>query len=99
MVGGTWLLVPRPWSCASTLGIRLERSFIQIAANGSSELILCCVCSQRGNCRSYHDFGVATWRKNRPFVQFTAEGRWPSFMSLNETNDPGTCVYVTFLIF
>ena len=37
MVGGTWLVVPRPWSCGSTLGIRLERSFTQIAANGSSE--------------------------------------------------------------
>ena len=37
MVGGTWLVVPRPWSCGSTLGIGLERSFTQIAANGSSE--------------------------------------------------------------
>ena len=37
MVGGTWLAVPRPWCCGSTLGISLERSFIQIAANGSSE--------------------------------------------------------------
>ena len=34
MVGGTWFTVPRPWSCGSTLGISLERSFIQIAANG-----------------------------------------------------------------
>ena len=37
MVGGTWLAVPRLWSCGSTLGIRLKRSFIQIAVNGSSE--------------------------------------------------------------
>ena len=39
MVGGTWLAVPRPWACGSTLGINLEQSFIQIAANGSSEPI------------------------------------------------------------
>ena len=39
MVGGTWLAVPRPWSCGSTVGIRLERAFIQIAASGSSEPI------------------------------------------------------------
>ena len=37
MDGGTWLVVPHPWACGSTLGIRLEQSFIQIAANGSSE--------------------------------------------------------------
>ena len=36
MVGGTWLVVPHPWACGSALGIRLEQSFIQIAANGSS---------------------------------------------------------------
>ena len=40
MVGGTWLAVPHPWSCGSTLGISQEQSFIQIAANGSSEPIL-----------------------------------------------------------
>ena len=34
MVGGTWLAVPRLWSCGSTLDIWLKRSFIQIAANG-----------------------------------------------------------------
>ena len=39
MDGGTWLVVPHPWACGSTLGIRLEQSFIQIAANGSSEPI------------------------------------------------------------
>ena len=32
-------MVPHPWACGSTLGIRLEQSFIQIAANGSSEPI------------------------------------------------------------
>ena len=37
MVGGTWLVVPHPWASGSTLGISLEQSFIQIAANGSSE--------------------------------------------------------------
>ena len=37
MVGGTWLAVPRLWSCGSTLGISLEQSFIQIATNGSLE--------------------------------------------------------------
>jgi len=37
MVGGTWLVVPHPWASGSTLSIRLERSFIQIAANGSLE--------------------------------------------------------------
>ena len=40
MVGGTWLVVPHPWACSSTLGISLEQSFIQIAANGSSEPLL-----------------------------------------------------------
>jgi hypothetical protein len=40
MVGGTWLVVPHPWACGSTLGTSLEQSFIQIAANGSSEPIL-----------------------------------------------------------
>ena len=37
MVGGTWLVVPHPWACGSPLGMRLEQSFIQIVANGSSE--------------------------------------------------------------
>ena len=37
MFGGTWLVFPRPWACGSTLGISLEQSFIQIAANGSLE--------------------------------------------------------------
>ena len=37
MDGGTWLVVPHPWACGSTLGTSLEQSFIQIAANGSSE--------------------------------------------------------------
>ena len=40
MVGGTWFVVPHPWACSSTLGMRLEQSFIQIVANGSSEPIL-----------------------------------------------------------
>ena len=37
MDGGTWLVVPHPWACGSTLGIRLEQSFIQIAAKGFFE--------------------------------------------------------------
>ena len=35
MVSGSWFPVHRP--CGSPLGMRLEQSFIQIVANGSSE--------------------------------------------------------------
>ena len=50
MFSGTWLVVPHLWSYGSTLGIRLERSFIQIAANGSSEPILLIFCFAANDC-------------------------------------------------
>ena len=50
MDGGTQLVVPHPWGCSSTLGMRLEQSFIQIVANGSSEPILLILCFAANDC-------------------------------------------------
>ena len=51
MVSGSWFPVHRP--CGSPLGMRLEQSFFQIAANGSLEPNLAdfLPCSERLSCQ------------------------------------------------